>query len=203
MRTERTRGGPAPAGAASRTSGLVVMEITGDPAALATFWAHARRHIDDAPLGIPEAWAFGATSEHADELLDLVISGTKTGTATSLWDLEATGEAIPRVGDLSIILDGAGEPRAVIRTCAVAAIPFDRLPEEHAFSEGEGDRSLDAWREIHERFWSSHSENERGYSPDMPVLCERFEVLHVAPGPGRAKGVPHRTDHSPVDATAL
>lgn len=191
MRTERTRGGPAPAGAASRTSGLVVMEITGDPAALATFWAHARRHIDDAPLGIPEAWAFGATSEHADELLDLVISGTKTGMATSLWDLEATGEAVPRVGDLSIILDGAGEPRAVIRTCAVAEVPFDRVPEEHAFSEGEGDRSLDAWREIHERFWSSHSENERGYSPDMPVLCERFELVHVTEDPHGTDALPN------------
>lgn len=103
------------------------METSADPATLATFWAHARRHVDDAPLEVPEAWAFGATPAHADELLDLVISVVKTGTATSVWDLGATGEAVPHVGDLSIVLDGAGEPRAVIRTCTVAIVPFDEV----------------------------------------------------------------------------
>lgn len=169
------------------------METSADPATLAppaTFWAHARRHIDDAPLAVPDAWAFGATPAHADELLDLVISGVKTGTATSVWDLQATGEAVPHVGDLSIILDGAGEPRAVIRTCALAVVPFGEVTAEHAFSEGEGERTLKAWREIHERFWRRYSEDDRGYSPDMPVLCERFELVHVTEAPHEERTLP-------------
>jgi uncharacterized protein YhfF len=65
------------------------------------------------PADLPSAWSFGATSDHADELLELVLSGTKTGTASSLWGHEATGEPVPRPGELSIILDGTGRPRAV------------------------------------------------------------------------------------------
>lgn len=34
------------------------------------------------------------------------------------------------------------------------------------------------WREVDERYWRQHSENPRGYAPDMPVLCERFRLIH-------------------------
>lgn len=81
------------------------------------------------------------------------------------------------MGELSILLDGAEVPRAVIETVAVEVVPFDQVDEEHAFAEGEGDRTLAHWREVHERFWRLHSENPRGYEPDMPVVCERFHLL--------------------------
>ncbi len=71
-----------------------------------------------------------------------------------------------------------GEPRAVIRTTALEIVPFDEVSDEHAHAEGEGDRTLDAWREIHERFWRDHSEDPRGWAFDMPVLCERFVLVH-------------------------
>ena len=60
-------------------------------------------------------------------------------------------------------------------------VPFDDVTETHARSEGEGDLSLAAWREIHERYWRSHSENPRGFAPDMPVVCERFRLVYRAP----------------------
>src|SRR5690606_20709206 len=101
----------------------------------------------------PEAWAFGATPEHADGLLALVMSGVKTGTASSVWDYEASGDPMPEVGELSVILDGSGTPRAVIRTTSLQTVPFDEVSEEHAHAEGEGDRTLRAWRDIHEHFW--------------------------------------------------
>ncbi|WP_298861342.1 ASCH domain-containing protein [uncultured Microbacterium sp.] len=152
--------------------------ITATQETLVAFWSELRSRMPSLPDAVPEAWAFGATPEHADGLLDLVLSGTKTGTASSMWDYEASGEALPQVGDLSIILDGAGSPRAVIRTTSLRTMPFDEVDAEHAHAEGEGDRSLDAWREIHERFWRNHSESPRGWAPDMPVLCERFELVH-------------------------
>ncbi|MFC7457496.1 ASCH domain-containing protein [Brachybacterium sp. GCM10030267] len=125
---------------------------------------------------MPEAWAFGATPEHADGLLALVLEGTKTATASSLWDYEEEGEPIPAVGDLSIILDGAGVPRAVLEVTAIDIVPFDQVSDDHAHSEGEDDRTLGSWRRIHETFWREHS--SRGFAPDMPVVCERFRVLH-------------------------
>lgn len=144
----------------------------------AAFWEEVRRARPDLPEPVPEAWAFGATAEHADGLLDLVLAGTKTGTASSIWDYEATGDPLPVVGEFSIILDGSGVPRAVIETTHLQTVPFDRVTEEHAHAEGEGDRTLRHWRAVHERFWREHSENPRGFEPDMPVLCERFRLIH-------------------------
>ncbi|MFB8188319.1 ASCH domain-containing protein [Microbacterium sp. NPDC055988] len=153
------------------------------------YWRDARIAMPELPERLPEAWAFGATPEHADELLELVLAGIKVGTASSLWDYEQSGDPLPVVGELSIILDGAGAPRAVIETAAIDVVPFDEVDEAHAFAEGEGDRSLAHWREVHERYWRRHSENPRGYAPDMPVVCERFRLLlpaapATAPRPG-------------------
>lgn len=151
--------------------------VTSTDAALHEFWAEARAAHPELPDELPEAWAFGATPEHADGLLRLVLDGVKTGTASSLWDYEEDSEPIPAVGELSIILDGAGAPRAVLETTEVVTVPFDEVTAEHARSEGEGDLSLESWREIHERFWSEHS--ARGFAPDMPVVCERFRLVHA------------------------
>ncbi|WP_119697863.1 ASCH domain-containing protein [Microbacterium halotolerans] len=153
------------------------MSITAQTQAINDFWVAARLHVDDLPLEPAEAWAFGATPEHADQLLALVLDGTKTGTAAALWDHEATGERVPEAGDLSIILDGSELPRALIRTTSIRIVPFDQVDAEHAHAEGEGDRTLTAWREIHEHFWRTYGESGRGFAPDMPVICERFELL--------------------------
>ncbi|WP_149083667.1 MULTISPECIES: ASCH domain-containing protein [Microbacterium] len=148
-----------------------------DRTAIEDYWREARSLLPDLPEALPEAWGFGATPEHADELLELVLAGIKVGTASSLWDYEESGEPLPTVGELSIILDGAGTPRAVIETTAIDIVPFDEVDEAHAFAEGEGDRTLAHWRDVHERYWRAHSENPRGHAPDMPVVCERFRLL--------------------------
>nr|WP_201470566.1 ASCH domain-containing protein [Microbacterium hydrocarbonoxydans] len=151
-----------------------------DPTALAEYWARVRADVASLPEAVPGAWAFGATPVHADALLALVLEGVKTGTASSLWDYEATGDPQPYLGEFSIILDGSGAPRAVIETTDLRTVPFDQVTAEHAHAEGEGDRTLDYWRESHERYWRSYSENPRGFAPDMPVICERFRVIHTA-----------------------
>ncbi|MCR2783861.1 MULTISPECIES: ASCH domain-containing protein [unclassified Microbacterium] len=142
------------------------------------FWAGCRAELPQLPETLPEAWAFGATPAHADELLALVLAGVKTGTASSLWDYQESGDPLPQEGEFSIILDGEGAPRAVIETTRIRTVPFDEVDAEHAHAEGEGDRTLAHWREVHERYWRNHSENPRGYEPDMPVVCERFRLLY-------------------------
>jgi uncharacterized protein YhfF len=148
--------------------------------AIDRFWQECSAHLPALPEEAPVAWAFGATPEHADGLLELVLAGTKTATASSLWDCEYSGEAIPVPGELSIILDGQGDPRALIETTSVSVVPFDGVSADHAHAEGEGDRTLAAWRDIHERFWRDHSEDPRGFEPQMPVVCETFRVLYAA-----------------------
>ncbi|WP_299033784.1 ASCH domain-containing protein [uncultured Pseudokineococcus sp.] len=127
----------------------------------------------------PPAWAFGATPEQADELLALVLDGTKTATASAHWEYEAEGEALPSPGDLSIVLDGAGHPRALVRTTAVAVVPFSQVGEEHARAEGEGDLSLAHWRDVHQRFFTATlAEVGRPFDDAMPVVCETLELLY-------------------------
>lgn len=138
------------------------------------FWNECRASIDGLPVEVPEAWAFGATPAHADELLALVLEGTKTATASSLWDHQQTGEPVAEVGLWNIILDGQGRPRALLETTAVHVVPFDEVTEAHAHAEGEGDRTLASWRDVHERYWTQYSDNPRGYEHDMPVVCEEF-----------------------------
>lgn len=125
----------------------------------------------------PPAWSFGATPEQADELLELVLAGTKTATASALWDYEAEDEPLPEAGALGIVLDSRGHPRALVETTAVEVVSFDAVSEEHAFLEGEDDRSLASWREVHERFFGTHSAHDRGFEPDMPVVLERFRLV--------------------------
>lgn len=157
------------------------LQYMSDSQQLDKFWQQVRAGLADAPQATPEAWAFGATPEHANSLLELVLNGTKTGTASSLWDYECVGDPLPKAGDYSIILDAANQPRAVIETTTVTITPFHEVDEAHAHSEGEGDRTLAVWRAIHERYWRLHSENPRGFEPDMPVVCERFRLVYRAP----------------------
>lgn len=127
----------------------------------------------------PEAWAFGDSPELADELLELVLIGRKTATAAAVWEYEAAGEPLPKPGSLSIVLDGARAPRALLRTTEVVTVPFSEVTAQQAYLEGEGDRSLAEWRAGHERYWR-RTLPPLGYdfAPDMPVVWERFEVLH-------------------------
>lgn len=143
---------------------------------MAAFWADARSALGlSGP--VPDSWAFGGTPQMADELLALVLAGTKTAGASQGWDYDATGDPLPKVGDLSVVLDGAGHPRALVRTTDVRVVPFEEVDAEHARLEGEGDLTLDYWRRAHERFWTTYPEHDRGFSPTMPVVLERFEVL--------------------------
>ncbi len=122
----------------------------------------------------PPAFAFGATREQADELLALVLDGTKTATSSALVEHQQEGVPLPAVGDLAIVLDGAGEPRAVVRTTAVALTTFGAVDAAHAAAEGEGDRSLAGWRQEHAAFWGKRVD-EAG---DWPVVLERFTLVH-------------------------
>jgi len=83
------------------------------------------------------------------------------------------------VGDFSVVTDGTGAARCIIRTTAVQVVPFIEVDEAHAFAEGEGDRSLAYWREGHRRFFSRELESMGMAMEDcLPVVCERFEVVY-------------------------
>ena len=125
--------------------------------------------------GMYEAWAFG---EAADKLADLVVRGIKTATCSAYDLYEIEGEPIPEAGEYSCILDSKDEAVCIIRTTKVTVIPFNAVSEEHAFKEGEGDRSLEYWREVHESFLSRELASVRlEFNEETKVVCEEFEVV--------------------------
>mgnify|MGYP000863706327 CR=1 FL=1 len=121
---------------------------------------------------------FELTEKLANELLELVLAGKKKATASSLYSFTLTNEKIPEVGDFHIVTDWAGEPRCVIRTTAVAIIPFNQLTFAVVCREGEDD-DLESWRKGHTRFFQAEG-HELGYvfHEDMPVVFEDFIVVH-------------------------
>ncbi|GAB5055607.1 MULTISPECIES: ASCH domain-containing protein [Pediococcus] len=123
------------------------------------------------------AWTFGSTPEMANELADLTFRGIKTAT-TSAYDLYEEDEAYPQVGEYNMILDGHGHPVCITKTLAVEVVPYKNVTAEHAYYEGEGDRTLAYWRKVHEAFFKQeYKEAGKTFSEDMNCLCELFEVV--------------------------
>ena len=123
-----------------------------------------------------EAWAYGADP---DGLAELTRAGVKTATASAgpLYELE--GEPLPETGEHSVILDSRDEAVCVIRTTRVYTVPFNQVSAEQARKEGEGDHSLAYWRRVHEDFFRAElAEAGLAFTPDMPVVCEEFEVVY-------------------------
>jgi uncharacterized protein YhfF len=125
------------------------------------------------------AWSFGDNPELADELLELVLTGKKTGTATLVIELEKEGDKMPEIGDYNIILDGKGKPSAIIRTISVKIKPFNQVEEEYAYSEGEDDRTLESWKREHWKYWTRKSQ-KLGFTmkEGLLVICENFELVY-------------------------
>jgi uncharacterized protein YhfF len=67
----------------------------------------------------------------------------------------------------------------IIETVSVEEKKFNEVDDAFAFTEGEGDRSLRHWKEVHWRFFSKECELiQRAPSEDMPVICEIFKVVY-------------------------
>lgn len=126
---------------------------------------------------ISEGWGDGP--EMADELGALIAAGTKTATCSALWEWEAEGESPPETGAVTIVLDGSGRPLCIVETVEVTVRKYNEVAADFAREEGEGDLSLEYWREAHRRFFSrTLPEVNREFSEDMPLVCERFRVIY-------------------------
>ena len=72
------------------------------------------------------------------------------------------------------------EAVCIIRTTKVYVAPFCEITENHAFKEGEGDKSLSYWRKVHEEFFKNALERKGlNFDEQMKVVCEEFEVLYA------------------------
>lgn len=123
---------------------------------------------------------FGDSPKLADALSQLILERKKTATCSLFREYDATGEPLPLVGDRSIVIDGQGHPLCIIEKTSVEIRAFCDVDAIFAWEEGEGDRSLEQWRQEHWRFFG-RALHKASLLPraDMPLVCERFRLIYV------------------------
>lgn len=126
---------------------------------------------------IAEGWGDGPAL--ADELGALIAQGTKTATCSALWEWEAEGNPIPQSGLITVVLDGRGQPLCIVETVEVSIRRYNEVDADFAREEGEGDLSLEYWRQAHKNYFSRvlHKINKE-FSEEMPLVCERFHLIY-------------------------
>jgi len=150
------------------------------PEACRAFWAEFEAVAgEDVSARFCTAFYFHDCEEFANALAQLVLDGTKRATTGLLWSYEAENEALPEVGQLSIVTDFAGAPLCVIEATTVDVVPFEDVTEAYANREGEGDKSLRYWRDAHWSFFERECERiGKEPSARMLVVCEEFDVVY-------------------------
>lgn len=125
------------------------------------------------------SWHFEITQESANNLANLVLTGSKKATAASLWVETHDHGVIPKIGDYSIITDWEGRAKCIIQTTDIEIVPYDEVTEKFAAIEGEGDQSLDYWRKVHLEYYTKECKRiGKVFTPKMPVICEIFKVVY-------------------------
>jgi uncharacterized protein YhfF len=124
---------------------------------------------------------FGDSPRTATELAELTVAGTKRATAGLVRQFGPDGEPPPVVGGYVILLDGAGQPRAIWRTAEVRVGPLNSVDEQFARDEGEGERTREWWLSAHRRFFGRRDAVQGlQMNDEIETVFERFEVVWPA-----------------------
>ena len=125
-------------------------------------------------------FSFGDNQELCDYVLAETLAGRNRATASLYWAHESRP---PQVGDVAVATDWTGAPRAVLVTRQVDIVPYAEVDEDFARAEGYMNDPLNEWREVHWAFFSRRcAELGKVASLDMPIVCERFELVYPRRG---------------------
>ena len=125
-----------------------------------------------------EVICFGSTPEVADEILGFIVGGAKRATATLVAGYLASGDPFPPLGAYWVCCDGAGVPRAVLRTTELRLGPFHSVDTRFAWDEGEYDRTLQTWLDGHRAAYQRQCAGLGiAFSEDLEVCFERFTLV--------------------------
>lgn len=136
------------------------------------------KYIKENQLNVSDEsmWSFDESIE--EELLYLISHGIKTATSSLYKFYEMENEDLPKVGNLSIITNSKGEYQVLIKTIRVEVVQFKEVSSEHAYKEGEGNRTLEYWKKVHIDFFNNElKEIDELLKDDDLVVLEEFKVL--------------------------
>ncbi|MGL5439607.1 MAG: ASCH domain-containing protein [Filifactoraceae bacterium] len=122
------------------------------------------------------SWSYG--SEVSDQLAELTLNGFKTATASIYQAYLECKEQLPKEGSYGVLLNSAEDALCILQTTKVYLCPFDQVSSQHAYKEGEGDKSLSYWKKVHRAFFSEELLTYNiNFNEDMLVVCEEFKVV--------------------------
>jgi len=126
-----------------------------------------------------KAWHFCDNEKCANELAELVKKGIKKATASLLYWYEKGEEQMPKKDEINIVTDWSGIAHCVIKTNKISILPFRKVTAEMAYTEGEGDRSLEYWRNGHINFFTRDLKSENIiFTEDLAIVFEEFEMIY-------------------------
>lgn len=116
-------------------------------------------------------WKFGSDNE---KLISLVLSGDKRATISLYSEYIEDKKSLPKIGERSIILHDDNTDACLIEIENVIITEFKNITGELAFIEGEGDKSLEYYRNEHYKIFKNIDSN---FSDESKVVFEIFRVI--------------------------
>jgi uncharacterized protein YhfF len=98
------------------------------------------------PTRALDVWSFGDRPEMAAQLVHLVACGAKRVTMGWVDAARRDGTPLAYEGGVSVVTDGFGYPRVVLRSVEVREMAFNEVRQADAAGEGEGDLTYADWR---------------------------------------------------------
>jgi len=106
--------------------------------------------------------------------LSQLTSTATNATAVLLVEFVRENEELESPGDLLTHVDDQSRRLSTVVVKEVETVPLIEVPWSFAQAEGEGDESLEEWREGHRRFWVDTGE---AIDDHTPVVLIWFEVM--------------------------
>lgn len=132
------------------------------------------------PTRTVDVWSFGDRPEMAAKLVHLVACGEKRVTMGWIEAARREGTPLAYEGGVSVVTDGHGYPRVVVRSTEVRELPFSEIDAATAAGEGEGDLTHGDWRDGHVAYFTEEGARlGLAFDEHALISVERFEVLHV------------------------
>jgi len=125
-------------------------------------------------IGGLRALALGTPGELRTRLNTLVLSGVKTATAGLIQEYDDENEELEYVGERLVLVDDNDALVGVVEVTGVEVVRFADVPWDFARAEGEGDRSIEEWREGHGAYWARQG---TPVTDDTRIVCLRFRLV--------------------------
>ncbi|MDO3683779.1 ASCH domain-containing protein [Micromonospora sp. C28ISP2-4] len=125
-------------------------------------------------IGGLRALALGTPGELRTRLNTLVLSGVKTATAGLVQEYDDENEELEYAGERLALVDDDDALVGVVEVTGVEVVRFADVPWDFARAEGEGDRSIEEWREGHGAYWTRQG---TPVTDDTRIVCLRFRLV--------------------------